>query len=476
MKIWSSLFPIILITALLLNSHSSEARNVSKVKKQVIQKIEKPVEISLDQSRSREQDVQLAFSRLTILEFKNTRMTSNSQQDFCKYLAEEFNLKSYWDAQCGSVIKLGDPENTVGATAVLTGEWHGKELALRLLSKNEKFELGKWTIQIDPPGETLVKPAAEQIAAFLISEIKMIGFILKVSGDKMLINLGQRKSVRVGQTFKIFDYSDTSDPLNGHVKELATVQIKKVIDSERAVAEISGLRSEEIISNGAKIKIDDTSFIKSNLSDRVNNKAWIGLGAQLLTIQTSTNALSSVQLRNYNINYTPFIDLSFGNSKYRGQVLYGSASGSSADVTYLEFEASRQVLELPFNDGAWLVALGLNVSQFAASSHVSPALFEDSQRISPLLDVRLQYEPKIRLLVFAEAKILFPTFTSSQVGGAQIFSYAAEPSVGGRFQITAANALEVLGRTRYFAVNYSGQTGVRENQTAYVARYIYSFH
>jgi hypothetical protein len=466
MKIWMPIFFLILFTF-----QSVDARDIS----QANTKSAKKNEISLDQSRSLQQEIQLDFSRLIISEFKNTRMTSNSQQDFCNYLADEFNLKSYWDSRCGSVVKIGDQENVIGSTVVLRGEWRGDDLTLRLLSQNEKYELGKWTTQIIAPGETLVKPTAEQIAAFLISQIKMIGFVLKVKGDTMLINLGQRKSVRVGQSFKLFEYLNDVNPLNGAEKEIATIRIKKVNDSERAIAEIFGIRSEEAILPGAKLKIDDSSFIKSNLADRVNNKAWIGLGAQLLTIQTSTNALSSVQGRNYNFNYTAFVDLSFGNSKYKGHVLYGSASGSSADVSYLEFEASRQVLELPFNDGAWLVALGLNISQFAASSHVTPAIFEDSQRISPLLNVHLQFEPKLRLIVFAEAQFLFPTFTASQVGGAQIFSYGAEPSIGARFQITAANALEVLGRTRYFALNFSGQTGVRESQTAYLARYIYSF-
>ncbi len=91
------------------------------------------------------------------------------------------------------------------------------------------------------------------------------------------------------------------------------------------------------------------------------------------------------------------------------------------------------------------------------------------------MEIRFPYEPKPRILLYLGSKFLYPTFTRSPIGGSQFFSYAAEPSVGSQFQISASSALEILARTRYFAINFSGQTGVRETQTAFVSRYIYFF-
>ena len=116
---------------------------------------------------------------------------------------------------------------------------------------------------------------------------------------------------------------------------------------------------------------------------------------------------------------------------------------------------------------------GLNVSQFSVFNHLTPEKYEDSQRIAPFLDVRIQYEPRPRFIFYVGSKLLYPTLTSGQIQGAQIFSYGAEPYVGTKIQISSRFATEILARSRYYSINYSGSTGIRETQTAFLLKGIY---
>lgn len=432
-------------------------------------------EISLDEGRSTQQETQLVFSRIIVGEFKNSRTGQVMGSDFCAYLTEEFNTKSYWDSQCGSVTQIGESRAINGSDAVMSGEWKDDQLYLTLRSKNLKYVLGSWKVSIPTPDGVLVKPAAEQIASSLISLIPMIGHVMKVAGNgKVLINLGSRKAIHVGQSFKVFEYTSLRQPLNGTQKEIAKLEVQTIVNAETAIAQVYYItRDEQVLSTLAKLKIDDSVLVKSTLTEREGEKSWISLGGQLMNIQVSTDPLSTVQKRNYNFNYTPFMDLAFGTKKMYAHALYGQASGPSADITYLEVEAGTDIYKGNFEEGFVLMGAGLNVSQFSAFNRITPGNYEDSQRISPFLDVRIQYEPRPRFLFYVGSKILYPVFTSGQLNGTQFFSYGAEPYIGTKIQVSSKFAAEVLARSRYLSVNYSGSTGIRETQTAFLLKGIY---
>ena len=384
-------------------------------------------------------------------------------------------MKSYWDAKCGSVVRIGDTGPVNGSESVLSGEWKDDQLYLSLRSKNLKYILGSWKVNIPTPDGVLLKPTAEQIVSFLIAQIPMIGHVLKVGGNgNVMVNIGSRKAVRVGQSFKVFDYISVDHPLNGKIKEIAKIEIKSIVGPESSIATVYyNSPDDQSISAVAKVKIDDSALVKSTLTEREGERSWIALGGQLMNIRVSTDPFSTVQKRSYNFNYTPFLDFSFGTKKLYVHALYGQASGPSADISYLEIEAGTDIYKGNFQDGFLLFGLGGNVSQFTAFNHVTPSLYEDSQRLSPYFDVRLQYEPRPRFVFYVGGKLLYPVFTGSQIGGAQIFSYGAEPYVGAKIQMSSKFAAEVLARSRYFSINYSGNTGIRETQTAFLLRGIY---
>ncbi len=431
--------------------------------------------MSLDEGRSVQQETQLVFSRIIVGEFKNKNTQQAMGADFCAYLTEEFNTKSYWDSQCGTVTQIGESRAINGSDAVISGEWRDDQLYLTLRSKNLKYVLGSWKVAIPTPDGVLVKPAAEQIASSLISLVPMIGHVMKVaSNGKVLINLGSRKAVRVGQSFKVFEYTSINQPLNGKQREIAKLEIQSVVNAESSIANVYyNTRDEQVLSTLAKIKIDDSVLVKSTLTEREGERSWISLGEQLMNIRVSTDPRSTIQKRNYNLNYTPFVDLAFGTKKMYAHALYGQASGPSADITYLEVEAGTDIYKGNFDDGFVLMGAGLNVSQYSAFNHTTPGIYEDSQRISPFLDIRIQYEPRPRFLFYVGTKFLYPTFTSGQLDGSQIFSYAAEPYVGTKIQVSSKFAAEVLARSRYYSINFSGSTGIRETQTAFLLKGIY---
>ncbi len=432
-------------------------------------------EILLDEGRSTQQESQLVFSRIIVGEFKNSQTQQSLGADLCNYLVDELNMKSYWDGKCASVSRAAERPAINGSDAVLNGEWRDDQLNLSLRSKNLKYVLGIWKLPIPAPDGVLLKPTAEQIVAFLIAQIPMIGHVMRTGGNsKVMINLGSRKAVRVGQSFKVFDYVAIERPLNGKQKEIAKLEVLAVQGPESSIASVSyNSPDDKSISTGAKIKIDDSVIIKNNLGERAGERSWLAFGAQLMNIRVSTDPFSTVQKRNYNFNYTPFLDFGFGTKKMFAHAFYGQAAGPSADISYLEIEAGTDVYKNSFNEGFLLLGLGLNVSQFTALNHISPSIFEDSQRISPFFDGRLQYDPRPRLVFFIGTKLLYPAFSNSQIGGAQIFSYAAEPYVGAKIQISSKLAAEVLARSRYYSINYSGNTGIRETATAYLLRGIY---
>ncbi len=432
-------------------------------------------EIILEEGRSVQQESQLVFSRIMVGDFKNSATQQIISPDLCSYIVDEINLKSYWDSKCIAVTRVGDKGAINGSDAVLTGEWKDDQLNLLLRSKNLKYTLGSWRIPIPLPDGVLLKPAAEQLVAFLIAQIPMIAHVMKTGGNsKVMINLGSRKAVRIGQTFKVFDFTSVDHPLNGKQKDIAKIEILTIQSPETSIASVSyNSPDDQSISTGAKIKIDDSALVKSNLTQREGEKSWIALGSQLMNIRVSTDPFSTVQKRNYNFNYTPFVDFAFGTKKMYAHAMYGQAAGPSADISYLEIEAGTDIYKNNFREGFLLLGAGLNVSQFTAFNHVTPSLYEDSQRISPFMDARLQYEPRPRFVFFLGGKLLYPVFSGSQIGGAQIFSYAAEPYVGAKIQMSSKFAAEVMARSRYYSINYSGNSGIRETETAYLLRGIY---
>ena len=432
-------------------------------------------EVLLDEGRSVQQETQLVFSRIIVGDFKNSQTQQSLGQDLCGYLVDEINIKSYWDSKCALNMKPGEKGAINGTDAFLSGEWKDEQLYLSLRSKNLKYVLGNWRIGTPLPDGVLLKPIAEQIVALLIAQIPMIGHVMRTGGsNKVMINIGSRKAIRAGQSFKVFEYMSVDRPLNGKQKEIAKIEIITVQGPETSIASVSyNSPDDHNITAGAKIKIDDTAIVKSNLGERAGERSWIALGGQLMNIRVSTDPFSPVQKRNYNFNYTPFVDLAFGTKKMYAHAMYGQAAGPSADVSYLELEAGSDIYKNNFREGFLLFGLGLNVSQFTAFNHINPAVYEDSQRITPFLDARLQYEPKPRFVFFLGSKIMYPAFSGSQIGGAQIFSYGVEPYLGARIQMTSKFAAEVLGRSRYYSINYSGNSGIRETATAYLLRGIY---
>lgn len=435
-------------------------------------------EIELDEVRTLEQDQELAFSRIQISNFKGFE-DNKIMQDFCVFLADELNQKSYWDAQCSLITRIGKAAEPVfGVDAILTGEWKSEdELWLSLKSKKMNMDLAKWSFKIPKPESNFFKPAAQMIVEQLVQKIEMLAFVIKSNPKEVLINLGSRKMARVGQSLKVFVYKDVNRPLNGPVEEIATVEIKEVLGPEKSIAVIKTFDFEhQKIPAFAQIKLDPKSIYKSQIEKRSGEKVWIALGGQLLNISTTVDNLQIVQKRNYNFNYTGFFDLSFGSEKSMIDIRYGTAASQNSDVTFMEIKGAYDFAQLMLNpEQAVIFSAGLDFGQYSSSNKSSKSLYQDTTRYWPLLDVRLQTESRAHFLFTSGLQFLYPGFVSDQNSGTQYFNYSLEPYFLMRYYLSTRHALEFGARFQYSSLNFSGNLGLRETQTGFILRAIYNF-
>lgn len=365
------------------------------------------------------------------------------------------NTKSYLEAVATGVdfgtglseeryFKIGEHYKVDGVFAfearAFAGENRTNEIRVVLRSGKNGRTMSAWRFSYpEPLSNQELQSLAQRISNEIISDFPYVGFIKKVSGKNVLVNLGKKFQAKEGAVYQVFEFEDEEPTFSSQKAVLGRLMITKVAENG-AIARIS--RSSSEMHSFAKIEpYRKTKNSPLDLSNRYFENFWMSLGPQFTLLDTTTPDDNISSQRKYRVTLTPFYRLAAGAGPFVARFTYGKGNDDGAQLTYTEADFYYDVLLLDLGEKIkGYTGLGLNYAYYEINS----PRFTGATQYSPMIDQGLYFQVSSTTRLFLGIQIRYPTFASSV--GTATASPSSSYGVGGygglRVQVTPEMAFE----------------------------------
>jgi hypothetical protein len=406
-----------------------------------------------------------AFRSIGIGVFAN----GDSAVALCEHIANDLRAKSSLNAMClkqmvsegASPKSLADLGRRSGVDAILTGTVSGgsvvNSVAMNLISARSGKVIATFKSE-----STKADPAGGAIVDAIVAAIPYRGYVVRLDGDEIDINLGSLHGIQPGMMLSLFEISGAS--LGGSRSAVATIEVTEVTGPDVSTARILERRAP--IREYTKIAHENVEEPKqAAIARTASGRTLFSFGFELLTIDTEINGLQNLN-RTYRMNSTPFVQLGIARDRWFARFWYGYASDTEETLSYSAALAAYRLKAIGDFKSGYTISLGAWVSQYSERAR-------RTLRYSPHLEIRYQYVPSNSFALFASAEANYPLFTSKQDSGQVPFSYSFGSTPGFRYNITDWISLEAGTRFQYFTIPLAGKSGTYETHVGYFARGVF---
>lgn len=420
----------------------------------------------------------------------NAISINEADEALCEDVAQVLSEKSYLIGSCikkRMTDKMGESAWTELARkrsmdGILLGEISGSRIQMRLLSGRTGREIGKFEGEIpaESPSmsDTSEKSArakqrkrVETVVDLFVAQVPLRGFVTRVSGDLVDLNLGARHGVQKGTFLRVFDFSGKDSSWSNPPKTLGVIEITEVVGPDSSSGRIVDRRG--IITEYAKIAHEDAAPPRQAATARVTTDSsfWLSMGPEILTIDSKIRGVQNLN-REYKMTSTPFVTVGMGAERWFSHLWYGYASDTEETLSYFALVAAYQFRALGGFKSGYTLSAGAWVSQYSASiKRVSlTRVLEDSTRYSPYFEARYQKVFGSRMLLFFGGEIYYPVMASGQQSSQIPFSFGYGVVPGLRWTASDWLSLEAGYRVQYLRLPLAGDKGTSEMQNGAFAR------
>lgn len=461
-----------------------------------------------------------AISKVGIYLFSATsrlpNWTATQASLFCQSMSESLNLKSYLSATClgpavadvanssksaaGRVAgdlnfeQVADPLGSayyIRRLADVQSEYDGflvgrvseRSLDLYLLSAKTGRQVERWSFRnlrnLDAKNLDIKNFDAnrQQIVDTVVDTIVRLmpykGYVLeKLPEQKVLINIGARHGVRVGDELQGLEFVVRNPTWSSPQRILGELKVVELRGDSQCVARVS--LPDAQIEKYAKVRVFVPDIAKTEARTRYNQNKWVVVGSELMSLR-STTADSRFDNKKYDFSYTPFLSAGLGRAPWYWHFLMGMAAGASEEVIYVALSGTKEILTFGNDTRGAIVSLGAWGSRFFVNRTSSASVLESSTRLAPMADVRFQYVPRLMMKLYAGGELYYPVLASDQIVGLLPFSVGYGGYLGTRLDFSARFGVELGLRYLNLTLPFSGRRGVVEVHQGAFGRLIFLF-
>jgi hypothetical protein len=371
-------------------------------------------------------------------------------------VTESINNKSYLEALPTNVdfgtglsdekyFKIGEHYKVDGVFAFearsFSSENRSNEIRVVLKSGRNGRTMSAWRFPYkEPLSDPDLKTLAQQIATAIIADFPYIGYVKKVSGKSVLVNLGKKFKATEGTVLQVFEFEDEEPTFSSQKTILGRVMITKVAENG-AIARVS--RSSGGMHSFAKLEpYQKNANRQLDLSNRYFEDLWVSLGPQFTLLDTSAPDDRISSQRKYRVTLTPFYRLAAGMGPFVARFTYGKGNDEGTQMTYTEADFYYDVLLWDIGE-KWKAYTGLGVNYAYYSFENSPRYVSATQ-YSPMLDQGFYYQVGPTTRLFLGFQLRYPTFASPilTAEAQPTTSYGLGGYIGLRVQVTPTVAFE----------------------------------
>ncbi len=400
---------------------------------------------------------------------------------FCEDVAAAMSQKSYFLASClkQTVVDHGpalvELAKKRGVDALLLGEVSAGGVTMRLVSGRSGRVVG--TFKSPAPKTFDDAGRGDMVAAAVdgfVGKTPFRGFITRVTGETVEVNLGENHGVTKGTMLKVFEFSGVEPNLGGEREAVGVVEVTGAIGPDASVGRIVDRRGA--IGEYSKIAHKDAEPPSQIATVRVTTEPsfWVSFGPELLTIESEIKGVANLN-RQYEMKATPFVQVGMGGDRWFSNIWYGYASDDAETLGYFALQGAYQIRSVGGFKSGYTVSAGAWISQYSASvkSRNLTRVLEDSTRYSPFLELRYQKVLRPRFMVFVSAEGQYPLIATSQQTGQIPFSYGFGSTPGMRFNVNDWFSLEAGYRYQYLTLPLAGDKGTTETHSGYFLRGVF---
>ncbi len=441
--------------------------------------------------------------------FPNWSSTQGSL--FCQSMSDSLNLKSYLSATCleqvakdgtkgsqpfsgrvagdlnfeqvadplGSayyIRRLADPQSEYDG--FLVGRVAERSVDLYLLSAKTGRQIERWSFRnlrnLDAKNfDASRMQIVDTIVDTIVRSMPYKGYVLeKLPEQKVLINIGLRHGVRVGDELQGLEFVVRNPTWSSPQRILGELKVVELRGDSQCVARVS--LPEVQIDRFAKVRVFVPDIAKTEARTRYNQNKWLVVGSELMSLR-STTADTRFDNKKYDFSYTPFLSAGMGRAPWYWHFLMGMASGATEEVIYVALSGTKEILTFGNDTRGAIVSLGAWGSRFFVNRTSSSSILESSTRLAPMADVRFQYVPRLMMKLYAGGELYYPVLASDQIVGLLPFSVGYGGYLGTRLDFSTHFGVELGLRYLNLTLPFSGRRGVVEVHQGAFGRLLFLF-
>jgi hypothetical protein len=373
---------------------------------------------------------------------------------------------------------IKDEARETGVDGVLVGEYRGTTLELAVRSGATGRQLARYTIPVPPLSDRTERQFFTAAVQAVVLGFPYRGFVLATKDERAKLNLGKKQALQVGTKLEVFEFEGLRPSFSSPQRKIGTLRITK-INPDSAIAVVTS-NSEPIrpYNKVAFAKLATPGEIKAET--RVHTGPWVTAGIlyNYLDTQVSSDA-RTLQHRIYQLPLTPFITAGLGYSRFAANIAFGNASNTSNKVQFVVGDASYEVFPWKLGNKALITSLGahyysskvtLNTPDQATQPVPYPLV--SFTNYSGLLSEALSWVTSQQTKLFAEAKLLYPYFsTDAENGSSSAFgSFGFAGEAGLRVDVSKIFSIDGGLTGRFLRIALQTGDGISELQFGFFAR------
>ncbi|GEM_PF-3784694 len=316
-----------------------------------------------------------------------------------------------------------------------------------------------------------LKALSEPTVDRLVSLFPYRGFVTRVEGGRVVINLGERHGIRIGDRLQLLTYSGRR--FDSVLKRLGVVEVDKLMGSSQSEAIIDG---QFVVPIYAKVGFQAPTQVNLAAQTLGAGTDWaLTVGGELVGFAGDA-AEARFQPKVFRFNATPFgvLGLAYKDNMVRSH--FGSVRSDTETLNLFEVWALHNWKTWGGDRSALLMSLGVRYFSLQVVPKVGATTsLESGSVLSPMLELRYNMVSRglIRLFVLGEA--FYPLLSTGGSSSGLSFAFGGGAGAGAQLSLTPRLAVEVAGRSRYFRRPVEGLSGVQERQNTVGGTLIFRF-
>ncbi len=316
-----------------------------------------------------------------------------------------------------------------------------------------------------------LKAISEPTVDRLVSLFPYRGFVTRVEAGRVVINLGERHGIRIGDRLQLLTYSGRR--FDSVLKRLGVVEVHKLMGNSRSEAIIDG---QFIVPIYAKVGFQTPTQVNLAAQTLGAGTDWaLMVGGELVGFAGDA-AEARFQPKVFRFNATPFgvLGLAYKDNMLRSH--FGSVRSDTETLNLFEVWALHNWKTWGGDRSALLMSLGVRYFALQVVPKVgATTILEPGSVLSPMLELRYNMVSRglVRLFVLGEA--FYPLLSAGGSSSGLSFAFGGGAGAGAQLSLTPRLAVEVAGRSRYFRRPVEGLSGVQERQNTVGGTLIFRF-